>query len=140
MVKLEKLEFAMTEHVEYPEMRTEIVTAISELADLDFQKSNWLNPSAAAVQSDYDSFDHAFHILFDDVPLCLENPYELIGTHLRNKDEAVAVQNLMERLDPLFARYGSFITPDQAMSDKDWHNIVSLAKLAKQAFESHPSA
>jgi hypothetical protein len=125
----------MKKEVEYPEMRIEVIDAISQLADDNKQRLYWTNHVRAQKDGIHLNFDQIFHTLLDDVPFFLDKLDETLGCYVRNQIEADAVHRVVILLDRLLLRHGPLMTEEQALADRDWPEVVRLAKLAKLELE-----
>jgi len=124
----------MTESVlEYPYMRPDIEIAVEQLANADYQQKYWIRGEIEEGAWG-DTFDEVFHTFFDDRPGLAEDPHSTIGEYLINKAEADTILLLVTSLDKLLNKYGPLMTPEQALADPEWSNVLTYAKLAHAEF------
>ena len=108
--------------VQNPEMRQEVLSSLSSLANFEYQKRVW-NESPSPDY--YDCFDQVVHTLYDDC-MVLPKPVAPLGQILLNRDEAVFLIELSNVLSPLIDRLGD--ASDIAyMSDPSWSAVVQAA-------------
>ena len=75
--------------MKYPEMREELLSHLSKLADEEYQRSCWVE-GLCPDGIEHDELDYTIHFLFDDTELS-STPQSLIGVLLRNENEAKKV-------------------------------------------------
>lgn len=85
--------------IKYPDMRRNLISAVSYLANSRAKPVIEVRNSEGVLEQYFD-FDVAINMIFDDVSIA-ENPQEWIGVVLRNLHEAKALQVLVERLELL---------------------------------------
>ncbi|MEV0821621.1 SCO4402 family protein [Nonomuraea rubra] len=115
----------------FPEMRAEIISAVSALADPAYQERVWLRRIYPHPQY-YDDFDLNIHILYDDTTV-LENPQRAIGNLLVSQQEADALAMLAKALQKLFDAEGISRSDQEYMNSPCWREVVEAARQAKQA-------
>ena len=132
MVDLVRMEHTVN-HVEYPEMRAEVVHALRALADLDYQQRVWVRHELPHPNY-YDEFALEIHILYDDTRLLELLDEAKTGEVLRDEDEREALRPLRDALDTLFDRHGMKLTDEQYMTTPEWTAVVSAAQAALPVF------
>jgi hypothetical protein len=129
VAQLEELESPVSRVVEFPQMRLNVVTALADLADRDYQERAWirLDPRPHELSN----LDTAIHILYDDF-IVLPNPEEAVGSILLPGDEVDYLRELGKVLDVLIDRYGD--SPDAVyMADDLWEDVMKWSRLALAA-------
>ncbi len=113
--------------VEYPGTRYSIIQEVRELSDLETQKEKW------CFKDRNDAFWYSkklyVNILIDAMP-CEEDPTRSIGVVLRNYEELVYVQFLIQCLMRVIKEIG-VAQPDSAyLNSPLWADVVEAAKHA----------
>ncbi|MEV0366272.1 SCO4402 family protein [Nocardia fusca] len=128
---MEELESAV--NVRYPEMRTQVFSAVSALADREYQQRVWID-QIYPHENYYDDLDLNIHILYDDA-LVLPDPTATLGQVLANRTEVDTLRLLAERLDPIIDELGD--SPDSGyLSHPGWPSVVDAAKSAREVMRS----
>lgn len=109
------------ESLRYPNMRDILKGYLSDLSNLELQKSKW-------VATDGD-LDYAIHFLFDDTKLS-DEPTKCIGWFLWDEREANAVFNVTVALDKLLNLYGVDLKDGDYISKPEWGEVVVAARKA----------
>ncbi|SMX29744.1 hypothetical protein TRP8649_03883 [Pelagimonas phthalicica] len=111
--------------IHYPSMRSELITYLEELADLEYQRRHWLGGSHGAKSM----FDYAVHFFFDDTDLG-EDPSACIGVFLFDQSEAEHLSKLVQVLDVLIDRHGTTCNDQQFTQLPEWPHVTRLAREA----------
>lgn len=114
--------------IQYPSMRSELVTYLEELADLEYQRRHWLGGSHGAKSM----FDYAVHFFFDDTDL-VENPSAYIGVFLFDQSEAENLSKLVHVRAVLIDRHGTTCNDMQYTQLPEWPHVTRLAREALAA-------
>jgi len=113
--------------VEYPGIRLSLITEIKKLSDIEKQKKEWRDYSYK--HAFWDDIDLNTEVLIDAMP-CEEDPPRSIGVVLRNYEELVYVQFLIQCLQRVIKEIG-IKQPDSAyLNSPLWDDVVEAAKHA----------
>lgn len=113
--------------VEYPGMRYTIIQETKALSDIEMQKDEW-TPGKGEVCFWSNVIIYA-DTLIDAMP-CEEDPPRAIGVVLRNYEELVYVQFLVQCLMRVIEKIGTW-QPDSAyLNSPLWDDVVEAAKHA----------
>lgn len=114
--------------VKFPAMRQQTVTALTALADRDYQQRVWIDreyPHAGF----YDDLTLNVNMLYDTV---LPDPRSRLGVVLLSESEVARLDELEQLLGPLIDDLGD--TYDQQyLSDPRWSEVVAAAASALSA-------
>lgn len=128
---MEELEPAVS--VRYPEMRHQVFSAVSALADPQYQQRVWLD-RIYPHENYYDDLDLNISILYDDTSV-LSDSASTMGQILANHEEVERFRSLAELLDPIIDELGD--SPDSRyMSHPGWPAVVDAAKSALAVMRS----
>lgn len=115
----------MTKPVEFPSMRSEVISALRSLSDRAYQEARW-----GRVEPGVNFFDNLtlnIHTLYDDCCV-LPEPESRLGTVLLPADVDVLLR-LHAVLWPILADLGE--KPDAAyLQDPRWGRVLNAAKQA----------
>lgn len=111
-------------NVQFPDLRYEIFSAVSDLSDPIWIERANESPIAGA------DFDLPFHTLFDDTAVG-DNPHDCIGDYLINTAEADGIKVLVHHINELFDRFGDFTPPQEAINSGKWSQIMASADAVK---------
>lgn len=114
--------------VKYPAMRDELISAIESLSNAEYQKQAWVNHSFPPGV-EYDEFDNAVHVLFDDLRL-MEAPEGTLGTVVRNTEELEAVKQVTYAVDRVLRKLGDDLSDAEYIADPDWADVLQTASEA----------
>jgi hypothetical protein len=119
--------------VRYPEMRREVVNALTSLSDPAYQRRVWIGRDYPR-EGFFDDLTLTVNVLYDMV---LPDPGARLGTVLTD-DREVDTLALLERvLGPLIADLGD--APDaRYLSDPRWGDVVDAARSALTAMRRAP--
>ncbi|MBQ0923049.1 SCO4402 family protein [Saccharopolyspora endophytica] len=126
MEAVEIVEPAVTP-LRYPEMRAEVIDAVTSLADPDYQQKVWIRREYPQPGF-YDDLTTNINILFDDVCV-LPDPRTRVGIVL-HPSEVDAMKALGDVLDPLVDELGD-ATDAQYLNHPQWTNVVTAAQHAR---------
>ena len=119
--------------VRYPEMRLQVFSAVTALADREYQQRVWID-QIYPHENYYDDLDLNIHILYDDT-LVLSDPTSTLGQILATRAEVDRFRLLAERLDPIIDELGD--SPDSGyVSHPGWPSVVDAAKSAREIMRS----
>jgi hypothetical protein len=113
--------------IKYPGIRYTIIQEVKALSDLEMQKSKWCSKD----REDAFWYNRRLYVdtLVDAMP-CEEDPPRSIGVVLRNYEELVYVQFLIQCLLRVIGKIG-IEQPDSAyLSSPLWNDVVEAAKHA----------
>lgn len=94
----------MTNDVEFPDVRINVVAALESLADQNYQQRVWRDRMPRADEK-VDNFDLVVHVLFDDSRV-LDDPEPPVGEVLASAREVRAARELAEVLGRLIDELG----------------------------------
>ena len=114
--------------MKFPEMRKELLGYLKDLSNWDYQKECWVMGNCPAGV-EHDELDYSIHFLFDDTALS-DEPESLIGAFLKNKEEAVLISNLCEKLSFIFDKYGMNLSDKYYIEQAEWKDVIDAAKIA----------
>lgn len=123
----------MTTDLKYPEMRSELMEYLSELADRDYQRQNWL-PQNSTDGIPRSQLDYSVHFFLDDTSL-LEEPERCIGFFLRDMEEANLAKQVSVLLKNLFKKYGVDMSDEEYIAKPEWSEIIAASQRALKKFE-----
>lgn len=105
----------------YPWVRWLVLDALAQLADEDYQRSDWLGEASA-------NSDFVIHTLYDDY-LILPDPEKSVGMCLQDGPELARLRQLDQVLGPIIDELGG--EPDEVyLKHKDWPAVLRRASLA----------
>ena len=117
---MEGVEPPMNRRAQFPEMRANVVDAVSALADRGRQAERW------GLHEPNDLSLHV-HVLYDDCQV-LPDPSASVGT-LIYAEEVVPLLALYQELDPMLEDLGD--APDSVYTgDERWNKVVLAATTA----------
>lgn len=120
----------MTDVIEFPAMRAEVLEALRALSDPERQRATWGRYEPGLEY--YDDLDMNIHILYDDCAV-LPEPARSVGTIIYPQ-EVPAFAELADALGPMLQDLGD--APDDAyMSDPRWVGVVGAAGAALTAMQ-----
>lgn len=128
---MEELEPAVI--VRYPEMRLQVFSAVSALADPQYQQRVWLD-RIYPHENYYDDLDLNINILYDDTSV-LSDPASTMGQILANHEEVEGFRSLAGLLDPIIDELGDS-SDSRYMSHPGWPAVVDAAKSALAVMRS----
>ncbi|WP_116951274.1 SCO4402 family protein [Jiangella endophytica] len=115
----------MTDEIQYPSMRAQIVSALESLSDPVHQSTRWGRVEEGVNY--YDDFSMAVHILYDDTTV-LPSPENSVPS-LLHPEEVPALRALDEALDPMITDLSG--SPDEVyLADPRWAGVVGAARTA----------
>lgn len=121
--------------VRYPEMRAEVVRAVTALADPGYQRRVWVARQFPHPKF-FDDLDANLHVLFDDATV-LPDPGQAVGTIVW-AGEVPALAELGRVLGPLIDELGD--VPQQAYLDHPrWEDVVRAASRAVAVMDADRS-
>ena len=113
--------------IEYPRFRSDIISEVRILSDAKKQRKEWTDSNYK--HPFWDNIRLNADILMDDMP-CEEDPPRSIGVVLRNYEELVYVQFLIQCLLRVIKEIG-VAQPDSAyLNPSLWNDVVEAAKHA----------
>lgn len=115
----------------YSNMRMELIEHLRALSDYDYQIDCWIN-GKCPDGIEHDELDYLIHFIFDDTELAV-NPKRLIGLLLKNENEANLIQDVCNKIEFVFIKYGTNLTDDEYIKCPEWRKVVDAARLAYQA-------
>jgi hypothetical protein len=121
--------------IKFIEMREELIETLRALSDKKYQQSAWVRQEFPKG-IEYDNFDLAVHFLFDDTCLA-ENPEDLIGYCLVNKQEAQLVFCVTESIDKLLSKLGNDLSDSEYISSPLWEDIIQTSKQPYEVIKSN---
>jgi hypothetical protein len=125
----------MTNQIEYPEMRLEIIAALKSLSNPAHQRTRWGQVEEGTDY--YDDLGLNVHILYDDCEV-LPSPDLAVGSLLL-PPEVPAFLALHHALDPMITEHGD--RPDSHyLADPRWPDVVSAATVALRAMRESEAA
>jgi hypothetical protein len=114
--------------VKHPWMRKQVIETLEGLSDPDYQRRAWVDHQfPPGIQ--YDSFDLAVNVLFDDTPL-FDAPETTIGYILEDEDEMHAVTRVIRAIDDVLNQLGTNLTDEQYITSPEWQPVVAAARAA----------
>jgi hypothetical protein len=141
MAKLAKLAFPLNlleiklMVIKFTEMRKELIETLRILSDKKYQELVWIQKQYPKGVLD-DNFDYAVNFLFDDHSFA-EDPEELIGYCLVNKQEAKLVHSVTKSIDKLLSELGNDLSDIEYISSSLWDDVVQTAKRAYDLIKSN---
>jgi hypothetical protein len=108
--------------VEYPEMRHEVLSSLSSLANFEYQKRVWIESPSPDY---FDCFDQVVHTLYDDC-MVLPVPVAPLGQVLVSGEEVAYLAELSNVLTPMIERLRD-VSDLTYMSDPSWSAVVQAA-------------
>lgn len=119
--------------VKYPSMRQEIIDTLKILADVDYQRRAWVHRQfPSGIQ--YDDFDTAVHVLFDDSHLA-DAPEKAIGWILEDEVEVQAIRPVIQAVDNILNQLGTEISDEEYINSAQWGEVVKFASEALMVFD-----
>lgn len=116
--------------VRYPDMRVNVIDAVRDLADPEYQWKVWVRQESPRDDFGF-NFDFSLNIL-DDLRI-LEAPEETLGGVLRGREEVDAMRTLANALNSLFDQLGTNLSDEQYITSPQWVDVVGAAKEALTA-------
>lgn len=116
------VEYVVTENIQFPNMRAQVVEALRALSDRQYQESIWgkCDPAVNA----YDDLDISVHMLYDDA-LVLPEPETCVPS-LLHESEVPALRAVDAVLGPMIRDLGD--CPDDVyLADPRWPAVVRAA-------------
>ena len=113
----------------YPEMRAEVIAALTSLSDRDYQQRVWVERRMPGPNYD-DSLDTVVHTLFDDIDVCVD-PERWVGLVLQ-PGEVEALQAVGSVFRSVLDDLGDVADADY-LADARWPEVVSRAASARAA-------
>jgi hypothetical protein len=120
------LGYAVSNAIEFPEMRAEVICALRSLSDLDYQRERWGRYEPGI--SFYDDLDLNIHILYDDAAV-LPDPEPDVPA-LLYVSEVGALRSVDAVLSPIISELGD-AADSVYMSHPRWPEV---ARAAAEAF------
>ena len=118
--------------VKFPAMRQQTVTALTALADRDYQQRVWIDREYPR-EGFYDDLTLNVNTLYDMV---LPDPRSRLGVVLLSESEVARLDELEQLLGPLIDDLGD--TYDQQyLSDPRWSEVVAAAASALSAMKAN---
>ncbi|TWF93477.1 SCO4402 family protein [Saccharopolyspora dendranthemae] len=127
MEAVEIVEPAVTP-LRYPEMRAEVIDAVTSLADPDYQQKVWIRREYPQPGF-YDDLTTNINILFDDICV-LPDPQTRVGIVL-HPNEVDVMKALSDVLEPLVDELGD-ASDAQYLNHPQWARVVAAARHARQ--------
>lgn len=126
----------MTNDVEFPSLRAEVIGALRSLSDVQYQRERWgqYDPSYPDF---YDDLDMNIHILYDDT-MVLPEPESAVPAIL-HEWEVPALRRVSAVLSPMLHDLGD---ASQAvyMNDRRWGDVVVVARDALAVMLLNPES
>ncbi|MDR7385391.1 SCO4402 family protein [Promicromonospora iranensis] len=120
----------MSNKIQYPEMRAQVVTSLRSLSNLEHQRTRWGKLSEDGAY--YDDLDLNVHVFYDDT-MVLPDPVESVGSIITT-DEVDVLEKLNSVLEPIIDELGD--QPDAAyLAHPGWSAVVNAAADAVQVLE-----
>lgn len=120
----------MTDSVEFPNMRAEVIGALRALSDTDHQRGKWGKYESGVPY--YDDLDMNVHVLYDDAQV-LPDPDSAVPSVL-HESEISAMHAVDAALGQLIRDLGD--RPDaEYLSDPRWPAVVRAAGEALRIME-----
>jgi hypothetical protein len=116
---------AVSNGVQYVEMRELFVHYLERLADPAWRARNW--GEIGPREKGWGSFDDFLNFLYDDSGV-LHDPYGSVGYVLKDAREASAIHRLQESIDTGLA--GGLDGEGQALEDPSWDQVTQAAREA----------
>lgn len=113
----------------YPEMRADVIAALTSLADLEHQRRVWVERQRTGPDYD-DSLDLVVHTLFDDIDVCV-NPERWVGLVLRPA-EVESLRALGSTFQGVLDDLGDSTDADY-LADPRWPEVVARGAAARSA-------
>ena len=117
----------------YPEMRQELLLHLSHLADAGYQARVWV-AREFPKPGYYDDLDTTFEAVEDIVDL--SSPDDVIGSTLRNSQEAAAVRALGAALQQVFSQHGTTLSDAEYLALPEWSDVLDAANTAYRLLSS----
>ncbi|WP_328446524.1 hypothetical protein OG780_09315 [Streptomyces sp. NBC_00386] len=115
----------MTNDVEFPDVRINVVAALESLADQNYQQRVWRDRMPRADEK-VDNFDLVVHVLFDDSRV-LDDPEPPVGEVLASAREVRAARELAEVLGRLIDELGD-VGDEVYLASPRWPAVVTAAR------------
>ncbi|MDA3647199.1 hypothetical protein LZ318_12940 [Saccharopolyspora indica] len=120
-------------HIEFPEMRAQVLDAIESLADVEHQQRIWIEKDYPHPGY-YEDFTLNVNLLYDDT-LVLPAPENAIGSVL-HPDEVEPLRRLGAALDELLDDLGD-ASDEEFLADRRWSGIVDRATAVRDVMREH---
>ncbi|MCD5977716.1 SCO4402 family protein [Pseudomonas quasicaspiana] len=121
---MKKLELS---ELKFPAMRNELISCLLGLSSAKYQYNAWVeraNPDLA-----YDEFNYVVHFLYDDTDLATDAD-SWVGLIFRGGSEALAVSEVVRRLDVIFEKYGTALSDAEYLTKPEWIYVIESSKNA----------
>ena len=129
----------LSDEVELPYMRRELVISLKALSDLEYQHAIWVRKEFP-TETFYDDLEQTLDIIYLDTDLN-ENPYGYINDILKNEAEAHAVEKLVSKLTVIAKKYGRGLSNLEYIEKPEWQDVLAAAKEAYELVrEQSPTA
>ncbi|MGH3708601.1 MAG: SCO4402 family protein [Pseudonocardiaceae bacterium] len=128
----------MSEHgdVRYPVLRNEVLDAMKNLSDPEYQQRVWIDRKFPSANY-YDDFDMVIHILYDDT-IIAEDACSTIGDILKNKTEAQVVEVVIQALEEVFDEGSRHADFEVLRARPSWPKVIEAAAVAWKAMIADP--
>jgi hypothetical protein len=136
MGEVEIMEFSELSDVRFPDMRSNVISAIYALANREHQHRVWIERTYPR-EGYYDDFTLNLNVLYDDT-LVLDDPAATLGTVLRSQDEVVAMGTLAAAIDNLLRQEGDGKADADYMASPLWDAVVRSALAAYEIMSVVP--
>jgi hypothetical protein len=123
----------MTVHVEFPNVRSNVVAALESLADPEHQHRVWRDRAPRADDA-VDDFGLVVHVLFDDSRV-LDDSEPPLGEVLASEREVRAARELAEVLGPLIDELGD-VDDEVYLASPRWPAVVAYARNMLEAMRA----
>lgn len=112
--------------LKYPNMRNEVVFALTSLSDRAYQQRVWID-RITPRPTYYDDLDHQVHTLFDDIDVCVE-PDRWVGVVLY-PGEVEPLRKLGASFQEVIWDLGD-VTDAEYLAHPQWDEVIGLARIA----------
>lgn len=112
----------------FPYMRLNVIEALRQLSDFDYQQKHWIGGSVPSSRLSL-RFADAVHWLFDDTAL-IDDPESCVGDILKNDAELRAVLEAMRAVEVIYHIYGYNLIDIEYTQKPKWAAVVVAAQEA----------
>jgi hypothetical protein len=114
--------------VKHPWWRKQVIETLETLSDINYQRRAWVEHQyPPGIQ--YDSFDLAVNVLFDDTALA-DAPEKTIGWILEDEQEMQAFSKVIHAVDEILNKLDTELTDEQYINSPEWQAVTDAAKAA----------
>lgn len=86
---------------------------------------------------DFDDMNETLHFLYDDTRLS-ENSNHYIGVFLSSREEAAAIDKLLDAIEAFFREYNAEMTDAEYIEKPEWQDVLAAAKEAYELIREQP--